>query len=73
LTDDPYRTLAEDAQDRGANKKIDLLFQEFYWANFYRPRIDPDLVTNDYDKAIEEALKLAKTTAASSLPGYDGP
>ena len=73
LTDDPYRTLAEDAQDRGANKKIDLLFQEFYWANFYRPRIDPGLVANDYDKAIEEALKLAKTTAASSLPGYDGP
>jgi hypothetical protein len=73
LADDPYRTLAEDAQDRGANKKIDLLFQEFYWANFYRSRIDPSLVANDYDKAIEEALKLAKTTAASSLPGYGGP
>jgi hypothetical protein len=73
LADDPYRNLAEDAQDRGANNKINLLFQEFYWANFYRPRIDPDLVANDYDKAIDEALKLAKTTAASSLPGYSGP
>lgn len=73
LSDDPYRTLAEDAQERGANKKVDLLFREFYWADFYRTRIDPNLIKNEYDKAIEEAIKLSKTPAANFLPGYDGP
>lgn len=73
LSDDPYRTLAEDAQERGANKKVDLLFREFYWADFYRTRIDPKLIETDYEKAISEALELAKTPAANSLPGYEGP
>lgn len=73
LADDPYRTLAEDAQDRGANIKTDKLFQEFYWANFYRQGIDKALLTTNYESAILEALKLAKTTEAKNLPGYNGP
>lgn len=71
LADDPYRTLAEDAQDRGANIKTDKLFQEFYWANFYRQRIDKSLLTTNYEAAILEALKLAKTPEAKTLPGYN--
>jgi hypothetical protein len=73
LVDDPYRTLAEDAQDRGANKKLDVLFQEFYWANFYRTRIEKTKVLENYDAALEDALTLAKSPAASELPGFIGP
>ena len=73
LSDDPYRTLAEDAQERGANKKVDLLYREFYWADFYRTRIDPKLIETDYEKAVSQAVELAKTRAANSLPGYEGP
>ena len=72
LVDDPYRTLAEDAQDRGANKKLDVLFQEFYWANFYRTRIEKTKVLENYDGALDDALNLAKTPAASELPGFIG-
>jgi hypothetical protein len=72
LVDDPYRTLAEDAQDRGANKKLDVLFQEFYWANFYRTRIEKTKVLENYEGALEEAVNLAKTPAASELPGFIG-
>jgi len=61
LSDDPYRTLAEDAQDLGANKKLDIPFQEFYWANFYRPLIGRELLVNDYKGALKKALKLART------------
>ncbi len=72
LVDDPYRTLAEDAQDRGANKKLDVLFQEFYWANFYRTRIEKTKVLENYEGALEDAINLAKTPAASELPGFIG-
>lgn len=72
LVDDPYRTLAEDAQDRGANKKLDVLFQEFYWANFYRTRIEKTKVLENYDAALDDALNLAKTPAAGELPGFIG-
>jgi hypothetical protein len=72
LVDDPYRTLAEDAQDRGANKKLDVLFQEFYWANFYRTRIEKTKVLENYEGALEEAVNLANTPAASELPGFIG-
>jgi len=72
LVDDPYRTLAEDAQDRGANKKLDVLFQEFYWANFYRTRIEKIKVLENYEGALDDALNLAKTPAASDLPGFIG-
>lgn len=73
LVDDPYRTLAEDAQDLGANKKLDVLFQEFYWANFYRTRIEKTKVLENYDGALDDALNLAKTPAARELPGFIGP
>lgn len=72
LKDDPYRTLAEDAQDRGANKKLDVLYQEFYWANFYRSRIPAETLEKNYESAIEAAIQLAKTQEAKDLPGFNG-
>lgn len=72
LKDDPYRTLAEDAQDRGANKKLDVLYQEFYWANFYRSRIPSETLEQNYESAIESAIQLAKTQEAKDLPGFNG-
>jgi hypothetical protein len=72
LTDDPYRTLAEDAQDLGANEKLEIPFQEFYWANFYRPRIQKRLLATDFQGALKKALKIARTPEAKDLPGYKG-
>ena len=73
LKDDPYRTLAEDAQDRGANKKLDVLYQEFYWANFYRSRIPTETVAQNYEAALTLAIQLAKMREAKDLPGFNGP
>jgi len=46
---------------------------EFKWANYFRERIDPELVKNDFGKALKLALKLAKDPAAADLPGYKQP
>ena len=73
LKDDPYRTLSEDAQNKGAYKKTDTHYQEFIWANFFRKLIPAEKLQKEYDAALEEAIRLAKTTPAMNLPGYTGP
>ena len=73
LKDDPYRTLSEDAQNKGAYKKTDTHYQEFIWANFFRKLIPAEKLQKEYDAALEDAVRLAKTTPAMNLPGYTGP
>jgi hypothetical protein len=48
-------------------------FSEFLWADFMRRRIGRSVVDDNFDKAIEQALKLAKSEQASYLPGWCGP
>ena len=72
LVDDPFRSLAGELRRVGGFAKDTTPFSEFLWADFLRRRIKPKLVGNDFDKALEKALKLAKSEDASYLPGWCG-
>jgi len=71
LKDDPYRSLAASVQDEGgfAKPKHDVLFLEFWWANFFRSRVE---IGSDFEAAISKAKELALSPEACGLPGYKG-
>jgi hypothetical protein len=48
-------------------------FSEFLWADFLRRRMKRKLVESNFDRAVERALELAKSTDADYLPGWCGP
>ena len=56
-----------------ASPRIRRRFAEFLWADFFRPRIKAKTIKTDFQTAIGEALKLAKTGDADYLPGWCGP
>lgn len=70
LQNDPYRSLAWLVREAGGYEKVAKPFAEFEWADFFRERIriseDPKTIKN----ALDEALALAHSDAASELPGY---
>src|SRR5271165_867232 len=61
MEDDPYRSLAGELRNIGGFAKDSTPFAEFLWADFLRPRIKPKTIKTDFDAAISEALKFAKT------------
>lgn len=72
LGDDPYRSLAWSVRKKGGFKKTAISFQEFYWGMFFKNQ-GIELRSSDENavKAVlNQALKLAKSPAASNLPGY---
>ena len=73
LKDDPFRSLAGELRRAGGFAKDTTVFSEFLWADFLRRRIKRKLVENDFDHALETALKLAKSQDAVYLPGWCGP
>jgi len=73
LKDDPFRSLAGELRRVGGFAKDTTVFSEFLWADFLRRRIKRKLVENDFDLALEAALKLAKSQDAVYLPGWCGP
>jgi hypothetical protein len=73
LVDDPYRSLAGELRRQGGFAKDTTPFSEFLWADFLRRRIDRNAVAKNYDKAMKEALSLAKGKGADYLPGWCGP
>ncbi|WP_137931090.1 ParB-like protein [Mesorhizobium comanense] len=73
LVDDPYRSMAGELRRLGGYAKDTTPFSEFIWADFLRRRIDRDAVTKNFDKAMKEALVLAKGAEANYLPGWCGP
>ena len=73
LTDDPYRSLAGELRRAGGYAKDDTPFSEFLWADFLRRHVAEDAIARDFDAAVGEALDLARTGAASYLPGWAGP
>jgi hypothetical protein len=73
LIDDPYRSLAGYVRDAGGFEKSPTPFCEFQWADFFRTRVLIGPTRADFDTAVAEALKLAGSPAAESLPGYKGP
>jgi hypothetical protein len=73
LVDDPYRSLAGELRRAGGCAKDTAPFSEFQWADFLRRRIDRKEVEKHFERAIKEALKLARSQDAGYLPGWCGP
>lgn len=72
LADDPYRSVAGAVRERGGYDKNDAPFSEFLWAQFFRARLSVHPTYHDFEAAVAEAMKLAKTEAAKHLPGWSG-
>ncbi len=73
LRDDPFRSLAGELRRLGGYSKETVPFSEFLWADFLRRRFKRKAVEQDFDGAVERALKLAKSAEAEYLPGWCGP
>jgi hypothetical protein len=73
MVDDPYRSLAGALRRVGGYSKETTPFSEFLWADFLRRSIKRRLLTKEFDKALDEALRLSKLKDADYLPGWCGP
>lgn len=73
MVDDPYRSLAGELRLRGGYSKDTTPFSEFLWADFLRRRLAAEEVERDFDRALAQALELARGKAADYLPGWCGP
>jgi hypothetical protein len=70
LRDDVYRSLAGFVRTAGGYEKTPTAFCEFAWADFFRQRIVVGPTHEDFKRAVDEALALARSPAARALPGY---
>jgi hypothetical protein len=73
MVDDPFRSLAGELRRAGGFAKDTTPFSEFLWADFLRRRLKRKNVEQDFDRAVEKALALAKSRDADYLPGWCGP
>ena len=73
LVDDPFRSLAGELRRAGGFSKETVPFSEFLWADFLRRRMKRKAVEDDFDRALERALRFAKSEDANYLPGWCGP
>jgi hypothetical protein len=73
LVDDPYRSLAGELRRVGGFAKDTTPFSEFLWADFLRRRVGRDKIEKHFNRALEDALQLAKSREADYLPGWCGP
>jgi hypothetical protein len=73
LKDDPFRSLAGELRRVGGFAKDTTPFSEFLWADFLRRRLSRNSVEENFGRAIEKALALAKSKDAVYLPGWCGP
>ncbi len=73
LRDDPFRSLAGELRRAGGYAKETIPFTEFLWGDFLRRHIRRKLVEQDFDRALKQALKLARSDLADYLPGWAGP
>jgi len=73
LKDDPHRSLAGEVRRAGGYAKSAVPYTEFLWADFFRDRIKPQLIEEQFGKALKRGLVLARDHAARHLPGWAGP
>ncbi len=73
LKDDPFRSLAGELRRAGGFAKDTTPFSEFLWADFLRRQMPRKAVEQDFGRAVEKALGLAKSKQAIYLPGWSGP
>jgi hypothetical protein len=70
LSDDIYRSLAAYVRNAGGFEKTPTAFAEFRWADFFRERVVIGSTRADFDRAVRQAYKLARSRKARELPGY---
>ena len=73
LKDDPFRSIAGELRRVGGFAKDTTPFSEFLWADFLRRKMSSKAVDENFEKAIEKSLVLAKSQDAVYLPGWCGP
>ena len=73
LKDDPFRSLAGELRRSGGFAKDTTPFSEFLWADFLRRKISTKTVDENFAKALEKGLALARSQDATYLPGWCGP
>ena len=73
LKDDPFRSLAGELRRAGGFAKDTTPFSEFLWADFLRRKMSAKNVEENFAKAMEKSLALAKSPDAIYLPGWCGP
>ncbi|WP_116813240.1 ParB-like protein [Steroidobacter cummioxidans] len=72
LVDDVYRSIAGYVRDAGGYDKVPEAFAEFVWADFFRRSIPIELVRAEFHEAVAQAIPLAKSHRAKSMPGFNG-
>jgi len=72
MADDPYRSLAGEVRGAGGYAKSQVPYTEFLWADFFRDRIKPDKLKDHFNKALEQAVPMARSQDACYLPGWAG-
>jgi hypothetical protein len=73
MKDDPYRSVAGELRRAGGFAKDATPFTEFTWADALRTRISRKTIDRDFGRAMEEAMKFARSPEAEYLPGWSGP
>ena len=68
MVDDPYRSLSGELRRAGGFAKDTTLYSEFLWAEFLRRRVKRKIIDEDFDRAVEMALRLARSAEADYLP-----
>lgn len=72
MRDDPYRSLAGFARNRGYFIGTDAYFMEFEWARYFGQAMDwQPLSECNMERALEKAKILACKPDARALPGYN--
>ena len=72
MIDDPYRSLASEVRRNGGFAKTDTPYSEFLWADFFRIRISVSHLAKRHERALCDAMELARSRDASHLPGFAG-
>ena len=72
MGDDPYRSLAGEVRRVGGFAKDIAPYSEFLWAAYFREKVPRTLLSKDFERAIQTAIKLAHDQDARYLPGWAG-
>jgi len=72
MTDDPYRSLAGEVRRAGGYAKSATPYTEFLWADFFRDQIKEKQLKDHFNKAVAEAVPIARSSDAQHLPGWAG-
>jgi hypothetical protein len=73
LVDDPFRSLSGELRRAGGFAKDTTPFSEFLWADALRRNIKRRIVEREFPRALEMALRFARSQDAIYLPGWCGP